>query len=124
LKLSNTLTSRIILISDELNNNAIEYGTGAWWSNIMRIMVKKVNKDIYFNLEVEDDGKWREPKTVLEMETMRAHKLKIGYFNHNSVRWRWLFLIAVKIADRLYFKNSRNWWLIVGVKMKVNGRNI
>jgi anti-sigma regulatory factor (Ser/Thr protein kinase) len=29
LKLSNTLTSRIILISDELNNNAIEYGTGA-----------------------------------------------------------------------------------------------
>lgn len=119
LGLSNNLISRMILISDELNNNAIEYGTEAWWTNIMRIIAKKVGKDVEFNLEVEDEGTWKSPKTVLDMETMRAHQLKLGYFNHDSVRWRGLFLIAVKISDRLYFKNSNKWGLIVGVKVKI-----
>ena len=33
--------ARMILISDELNNNAIEYGSDQDWYNILRIKVKK-----------------------------------------------------------------------------------
>lgn len=110
---------RIILISDELNNNAIEYWSSSDWYNILRIRTKKENWLINFNLEVEDNWKWRASKSALDMETMRAHKLKLWYFWHNSIRWRWLFLIIVKLVDRLYFKNAVNWWLIVWVKMKI-----
>jgi uncharacterized UPF0160 family protein len=119
LKLPLNLKSRIVLISDELNNNAIEYWSDSNWQNIMRIKAKKIDKEIDFILEVEDNWKWREHKTALDMETMRAHQLKLGYFNHDSIRWRWLFLITVKIADRLYFRNSPKWWLIVGVKTRI-----
>jgi hypothetical protein len=87
--------------------------------NIMRVKVKKVDWKIDFNLEVEDNWKWKEHKTSLEMETMRAHQLKLWYFNHNSIRWRGLFLITVKIVNRLYFKNSKDGGLIVWIKIKV-----
>jgi hypothetical protein len=109
----------MVIISDELNNNAIEYWSSAEAINIMRVKVKKDSSWMDFNLEVEDDWKWREHKTSLEMETMRAHQLKLWYFNHDSIRWRGLFLITTKIVNRLYFKNSINWWLIVWVKVKV-----
>lgn len=115
-QLPKKMKSRIILISDELNNNAIEYWSSKNWINKLRVKVEKVDKWLFFNIEVEDDWKWKEHKTALDMETMRAHKLKIWYFNHESIRGRWLFLITVKIVDRLYFKNSKNWGLIVGVK--------
>jgi len=119
LKLSDKLKSRIVLISDELNNNAIEYWSDSEWFNFLRINSNIEDWIINFNLEVEDNWKWRAPKKALDMETMRAHKLKLGYFNHDSIRWRWLFLIIVKLVDRLYFKNSKSWWLIVWVKMKI-----
>lgn len=118
---SNDVKSRIILLTDELNNNAIEYWTAQWWRNIFRIKLSKnENGVVDLNIEVEDTWDWKSPKTALDMETMRAHKLKIWYFWHNSIRWRWLFLIAVKVADRLYFKNSKNWGLIVGIKKKID----
>lgn len=119
LKFSDKLKSRIVLISDELNNNAIEYWSDNIWFNSLRINSYILDWVIYFNLEVEDNWKWRAPKNALDMETMRAHKLKLGYFNHDSIRWRWLFLIIVKIVNRLYFKNSKFGWLIVWVKIKI-----
>lgn len=119
LNFSDKLKSRIVLISDELNNNAIEYGSDITWLNYLRISSQVIDWVLNFNLEVEDNWNWRAPKKALDMETMRAHKLKLGYFNHDSIRWRWLFLIIVKIVDRLYFKNSKSGWLIVWVKMKI-----
>ncbi|MDD3793761.1 MAG: ATP-binding protein [Candidatus Gracilibacteria bacterium] len=119
LKISYKLKSRIILISDELNNNAIEYGSDKEGFNYLRINSKIEDGVINFNLEVEDNGKGKAPKKALDMETMRAHKLKLGYFNHDSIRGRGLFLIIVRLVDRLYFKNSRLGGLIVGVKMKI-----
>jgi len=110
---------RFILIADELNNNSIEYWSAAESSNIMRIESHMEESERFFNLEVEDMWDWKHPKTALDMETMRAHKLKLWYFGHNSIRWRWLFLIIVKLVDRLYFKNSVNWWLIVWIKTKI-----
>ena len=111
--------ARMILISDELNNNAIEYGSDQDWYNILRIKVKKEKEEVDFIMEVEDNGKWRASKTALDMETMRAHKLKVWYSKHDSIRWRWLFLTAVQVADRLYFKNSPSWGLIVWIKKKL-----
>ena len=117
--MSDKTKSRIVLISDELNNNAIEYGSNHNGINYLRIKIEKQKKDIFLNLEVEDNWKWKKHKTALDMETMRAHQLKLWYFNHDSIRWRWLFLITVKIVDRLYFKNSKDWWLIVWIKTKI-----
>ncbi len=116
---SKSRKSKIILISDELNNNAIEYWTKEGWFNSLRLEVIFWKKHLDFSMEVEDMWNWKAPKTALDMETMRAHKLKRWYFNHDSIRGRWLFLIVVQIADRLYFKNSEKGWLIVGIKIRI-----
>lgn len=112
--------SRIILISDELNNNAIEHWSDKDWQNILRIKIKKENEKIFLNLEVEDNWKWKDKTSALEMETLRAHQLKKWYDSHDSIRWRWLFLIIVRIVDRLYFRDSKNGWLIVWIKKEID----
>lgn len=110
--------SRLVLITDELNNNAIEYWSDPSGINKLRIIFKSINWETFLNLEVEDNGRWKAPKSALDMETLRAHRLKLWYFNHDSIRGRGLFLIIVKLVDRLYFRNSSDWWLIVWIKMK------
>lgn len=117
--ISDKTKSRIILISDELNNNAIDYWTNKKWFNILRIKSKIKDWIIYFNLEVEDNWKWRNPKKALDMETLRAHRLKLWYKSHSSIRWRGLFLIIVRLVDRLYFRDSEKWGLIVWIKIKI-----
>lgn len=114
-----TDTVKFILIIDELNNNAIEYWTEEWWINKMRFKCNKDKNNIYINIEVEDTWKWKKHKNVLEMETLRTHQLKLWYWKHKSIRWRWLFMIVVNSVDRLYFKNSKNWWLIVWIKKNI-----
>ncbi|MDD2907960.1 MAG: ATP-binding protein [Candidatus Gracilibacteria bacterium] len=114
------IKSRIVLISDELNNNAIEYGSDLHGVNYLRInSFIDTESKLNFNLEVEDNGKGKSHKTALDMETMRAHKLKLGYFGHDSIRGRGLFLIIVQLVNRLYFRNSQTGGLIVGVKIKI-----
>lgn len=108
--------SRIIIVADELNNNAIEHWSDKNWENKLRLKIEKNNNELFLNIEVEDNWKWKDAVKAIDMETMRAHKLKRWYWNHNSIRGRWLFLITVHIVDRLYFKNSKNGWLIVWVK--------
>lgn len=112
------MVSKLILMSDELNNNAIEYGTKKNDYNKFKVRTWELDDgNLQLIIEVEDSGNGKAPKKALDMETMRAHKLKRWYFNHNSIRGRWLFLIIVQIADRLYFKNSKDGWLIVGIKI-------
>lgn len=110
---------RIILIIDELNNNAIEYWTELNWENKIRIKTSGNEKTIDLIIEVEDTGKWKKHKNALEMETLRAHQLKLWYGNHESIRWRWLFMIIVKSVDRLYFKDTKTWGLIVWIKKNI-----
>jgi len=105
-----------ILIVDELNNNAIEYWTEKWWKNKLRFKCVRNNNSVHINIEVEDTWKWNKHKTALEMETLRAHQLKLWYGIHKSIRWRGLFMIIVKTVNRLYFKDTKNWWLIVWIK--------
>jgi two-component sensor histidine kinase len=45
---------KIVLIVDELNNNAIEYGSKPEDHNIMRLDIKKDSNYYYINIEVED----------------------------------------------------------------------
>ena len=115
----NLEVTRFILIIDELNNNAIEY----WSSNnsLNKVRIKSINNwdSVDINIEIEDAWDWEKHKTALEMETMRAHQLKLWYWTHNSIRGRGLFMITVKSVDRLYFKDSKEWGLIVGIKKNV-----
>ncbi len=111
--------ARLVLIIDELSNNAIEYGTEANWENKLRVDITTNLNYIDITIEVEDTGLGAKPKTALEMETLRAHQLKLWYGNHESIRWRGLFMIIVKSVDRLYFKDTEVWWLIVWIKKRI-----
>lgn len=104
--------SRIILISDELNNNAIEYWSSEWDMNSMILMIDWNN----IIIEVTDTGNWKEAKTSKEMEDLRINRLNKWFDNHSSIRWRWLFMIITRLVDDLYFKDTKSWWLIVWIK--------
>jgi len=110
---------KFILIVDELNNNAIEYWTEMWWNNKMRIKCNTSDIGIWINIEVEDTGKWKKHKSALEMETLRAHQLRLWYEKHKSIRGRGLFMIIVNTVDRLYFRDTKSWWLIVWIRKMV-----
>lgn len=110
---------KMVLITDELNNNAIEYGSLEKDINIMRISIKKDELYYYYVIEVEDSWKWKYHKTSKEMEILWEIKIKEWFKNHSSIRWRGLFLIIKNIVDDLYFKDSKSGWLIVGIKKKI-----
>ena len=111
--------SRFILIVDELNNNAIEYWTLEGFENKLRIKTTRQEGSVDIKIEVEDAWNWLKHKNALEMETLRAHQLRLWYTGHASIRWRGLFMITVKSVDRLYFKDTKEWWLIVWIKKNV-----
>ena len=104
--------SRIILISDELNNNAIEYWSIDEDMNSMILMIDWNN----ICIEVTDSGKWKEAKTAKEMEELRVNRLNKWFDNHDSIRWRWLFMIITRLVDELYFKDTKEWGLVVWIK--------
>lgn len=111
--------SRFILIIDEMNNNAIEYWTEKWWKNKIRVKTVYEWEEVYIQIEVEDTWKWKKHKNALAMETLRAHQLKRWYDWHNSIRGRGLFMIIVKSVDRLYFKDTETWGLIVWIRKRI-----
>lgn len=119
LNIDNKNISRIILVIDEMNNNAIEYWSKNWDINKIRFKAQINNNIAEINIEVQDSWKWEKAKTALEMETLRAHQLKLWYLNHDSIRWRWLFMIIVNLADRLYFRDAKDWWLIVWIRKRL-----
>lgn len=117
--LDSIMKFKIVLIVDELNNNAIEYWSNINDINIMRINIQKRSDYLKLNIEVEDSGKWDEHKTSKEMDEIWKIKLKEWFNNHSSIRWRGLFLIIKNIVDKLYFLDSKTWWLIVWIRKKI-----
>lgn len=111
--------SRFVLISDELNNNAIEYWTQAWYNNIMKLFISKNDSGVLVNLEVIDSWNWEKAKNSKEMENLRLERLDRGFDNHKGIRWRGLFQIIHKIVDDLYFKDASPVWLIVWVNKQL-----
>ena len=105
---------RIVLIVDELNNNAIEYGSKKGDINKMRFSFQKSDNAL-LSIEVEDSGTWTDAKDADTMKLLQAQRTKQGFENHASIRWRGLFMIILSLVDDLYFKDSATWWLIVWV---------
>lgn len=118
--INTTWKNRFVLVVDELNNNAIEYWSKSWSTNIMRFKSHKKWNEIFLNIEVEDAWDWEKNKNALEMDELRKQRLEKWFEEHKSIRWRWLFLIITKLVDELYFKDSLSWWLIVWVNKKLN----
>ncbi len=111
--------NRFVLIVDELNNNAIEYGSKEGSINTLRFQAEKWNDDVYIQIEVQDCGDWKSSKKATEMEILRDERLEKWFLNHKSIRGRGLFLIITKLVDKLYFKDSQEGWLVVGVHKKI-----
>lgn len=108
--------SRLILVCDELNNNAIEYWSKEQDINIFRIVVKQKSKGQLITLSVSDAWSWKNAKSADEMYQIQEKFKKIDYSDHKSIRWRWLFLIISKLVDRLDFHDVSNWWLTVEIE--------
>lgn len=108
---------RLILIVDELNNNAIEYWSISEEENILRVKIIKNKDDLYIKFEVEDTWHWIESKKSYMMKEIEKSKKRP---DNKSIRWRWLFVIIKQLVDRLYFMDSKTWWLIVWIEKKLN----
>jgi len=109
--------TRLVLIIDELNNNAIEYWSKADEDNIFYIKFKKEDKNrIFIDSYVSDTGNGAYAKKSQDMEKLRNIHEKKDFSSHNSIRWRGLFLIISQLVDTLYFKDSKSWGLTVGIQ--------
>ncbi|PIE85468.1 hypothetical protein CSA08_01780 [Candidatus Gracilibacteria bacterium] len=112
--------SRLILIIDELNNNAVEYGSKSDEVNSMRFsIITDVNGDVNINVEVEDTGASNLSKKASEMVRLRENKGKGKKVRSNPIRGRGLFVIIEQLVDKLYFRDSKNGGLVVGVNKKI-----
>ena len=111
--------SRLILIVDELNNNAIEYWSIEWECNKLTVMFSIYDWSIDLTIEVKDTWNWKWHKSSKEMILIRNKKKLNWFFKNNWIRWRGLFMIIEKLVDRLYFKDSADWWLIVWIEKKL-----
>mgnify|MGYP006910070874 CR=1 FL=1 len=108
--------NRFALLTDEIINNAIEHGSNSKQDNIiLYIHFSSEEEGLKVNLEVTSFWKHWFRVDATKMEEMRSKKLNEWYDEHESIRWRGLFLIVQQIADKLYFRDWTDWELIVGV---------
>jgi len=116
LKIDPIWKSRLILIADELNNNAIEYWSKLWEINTFKTIINFNQESFKLYLEVLDTWNWKGHKTAKDMILLRTTKKLKWFHKNNWIRWRWLFMIIEKLVDRLYFKDSDKWGLVVWIE--------
>ncbi len=107
--------NRFIIIIDELVNNSIEHGSIEWDINKIIFVIRKEENKLIINLEVKDTWKKHNIKAV-DMQALQTEKSKINFLKHDSIRWRWLFLIIKNLVDNIYFKDREEWWLTVWIE--------
>ena len=112
---------RMVLIVDEMNNNAIEYWSIEWETNFLRLKIYKESGTFYINIEAEDTWHWLKSKKANMMYELEKESL--CRVENKSIRWRWLFVIIKKLVDNLYFEDSKSWWLIVWVEKEIKIRD-
>lgn len=117
--LNGVWTNRFILVLEELNNNAIEYGSKNSSWNRCCICIKRYDTYTEVMLEVEDSWDGKYAKKACDMEKIREERKNINYAQWKSIRGRGLFLMVQKIVDTLYFKDSERGWLIVWIYKKL-----
>lgn len=112
--------TRIVLVVDELNNNAIEYGSAHGDENIFEFHAKKTDKnDMLVTLSVADSGKWKYAKKAEVMEDLRKKHNSKNFSQHHGIRGRGLFLIISKLVDVLKFDNNSHSWLRVTIEKRL-----
>jgi len=111
--------TRLVLIVDELNNNAIEYWSRLGDTNTFEIYLKKANSRLDVEISVADNGNGSNPKTASEMETIKKSFADIDYKEHASIRGRWLFLIISHLVDSLQFHDNKNGGLRVVIQKRL-----
>lgn len=114
---------RLILIADELVNNAIEHGSnpGDIDSCIIESWINS-SGEFFINLEVHDTGRGKEANDTKNLNEIRIRK-------HNDIdqntgvylqkRWRGLFHITEKLVDRLSFSTSPLGGLAVKIEKSI-----
>lgn len=112
--------NRFALISDELVNNSIEYGSLPLDKNLFTIHFNTQKGKLTINMEVCDTGRGLESKTSQEMDELKKRKESIGFDGYLGKRGRGLFQLITNLVDELYFKDSPSGGLIVGVKKAMN----
>lgn len=113
--------TRLVLIVDELNNNAIEYGSALWDTNILSVSMKHEEDNfLEVNISTQDSGTGAKTKSAADMEKMREESEWKNFSEHHSIRWRGLFLIISHLVDELYFKDAEDKGLIVGFQKKLD----
>ncbi|MDD2487827.1 MAG: ATP-binding protein [Candidatus Gracilibacteria bacterium] len=110
---------RFSLISDELVNNSIEYGSQAFEENLFIMKFSSSDNFLNINIEVHDTGKGLLAKNSIEMESVRKTKEENGFDGYLGKRGRGLFQLVKNIVDDLYFKDNEAGGLIVGVNKKL-----
>lgn len=111
--------NRFVLVSDELVNNSIEYGSLPLDKNSFTIHFKTEQWFLNVNIETQDTGKWFESKTSKEMEEIRQIKESEWFTGYLWKRGRWLFQLVTHVVDELYFRDSPDGWLVVGIRKKL-----
>jgi len=112
--------TRLVLISDELNNNAMEYGSKEGDINIFRVQLQQKEGSQNISISVSDTWSWAEAKNSSQMQEIREKLEDTDYSQHHSIRWRWLFLIINQLVDTLIFHDSDIWWLTVQVEKRLS----
>lgn len=120
INLNNPWKWRFSLLSDELMNNSIEYGSAPLDKNIFTLRFLVKDKNLYINIEVADTGRWVWAKTSVQMEEIKQQKEIEWFEGFLWKRWRWLFQLINNIVDDIYFKDRAEWWLIVWVTKKID----
>jgi len=109
--------TRLVLIIDEMNNNAIEYGSNPQDINYFTFIVrKKSTTSLYIESYVCDSWNWPQAKTADQMGKLKSTHENKDFSTHNSIRGRGLFLIISQLVDTLYFKDNKYGWLTVGIQ--------
>jgi two-component sensor histidine kinase len=74
--------TRFSLVSDELVNNSIEYGSLPGDTNECHISFHTKENKLYVTVEIWDTGKGPEAKTSAQMEEIRIRKEQMGFDNY------------------------------------------
>lgn len=111
--------NRFALISDELVNNSIEYGSLPLDKNRFTIHFRTNNNMLGIHLEVCDTGRGAESKTSEEMEDIKNIKEAVSFDGYLGKRGRGLFQLVTNLVDELYFKDNPTGGLIVGVRKQI-----
>lgn len=111
--------SRFALISDELVNNSIEYGSMPLDKNQIYIRFSPQNGKLKVQVEVSDTGRGAEAKTSEEMEQIRKMKEMHGFDSYLGKRGRGLFQLITNLVDELYFRDGKSGGLTVGIRKEL-----